>query len=68
MSCKKITDECKTCGARDVYCDLYRGYKQGIDDFTSELKLKCLDNMYHSVTLDQIFDIKEQLKGGGVNE
>ena len=64
MSCKKITDECKTCGCRNVYCDTYSGYKQGIDDFTNELKLKCLDNMYHSVTLDQIFEIKEQLKGG----
>ena len=64
MNCKKMTDECKTCGARDVYCDLYRGYKQGIDDLASELKLKCLENMYHSVTLQQIFEIKERLKGG----
>ena len=64
MSCKKVTEECKSCGCRNIYCDTYSGYKQGIDDFTNKLKLKCLDNMYHSVTLDQIFEIKKQLKGG----
>ena len=64
MSCKKVTEQCKSCGCRNVYCDTYSGYKQGIDALVSELKLKCLDNMYHSVTLDQIFEIKKQLKGG----
>ena len=68
MNCKKITDECKTCGCRNVYCDTYSGYKQGIDALVSELRLKCLDNMYHSVTLQQIFEIKEQLKGGEQDE
>ena len=49
-----------------IECEKARS--KAIDDFTNELKLKCLENMYHSVTLQQIFEIKEQLKGGEQDE
>ena len=63
MSCKVVSEQCKTCGCKNVYCDTYKGYKQGMDALTEALKLKCLSNVYHSVTLDQIFETVKQMKG-----